>query len=292
MRAEQEKRPGQRVRRGLVARADERHDIRANVVLAQALPGLGVRGFQQKRQQVARGGLRLAGREQRAAARDEFGHHAVEEAERRPASQARDAGNPIRRAQHIHRVDPPEAVEIGVDGGGQLVRPRGEAAREDRPLQHIQCDAGHFGGDVHGLAVAPARPAVRQGSRGGRHRRREAFGRARIEERREDAALRAPGLPLHGEQPGAEPGRQDAARQRIAAIIRRIVEQHVADAVGIADHAGRPEYQLDEHDRLAIMRLGPNPERVGHPARTSNPAMPRGRSRGVGAGGGVRNARE
>ena len=64
---EQVERPGQRIRGGLVARANEGDDVGAHVLQAHAAPGLGIERTQQQRQQI--GGRGGAGVDQPPAAR-------------------------------------------------------------------------------------------------------------------------------------------------------------------------------------------------------------------------------
>ena len=63
---------------------------------------------------------------------------------------------------------------------------------------------------------------------------------ARIEGRRHDAAMAAPGLALAGQETAAEPGLKQAAADLGLGVVRGIVQQHVPDRARLVDDEGPP----------------------------------------------------
>src|SRR5262249_48192583 len=72
------------------------------------------------------------------------------------------------------------------------------------------------------------------------HDRRIAGDAARIESRRHDAAMAAPGLALAGQKAAAKPGLEQTAADLGLGVVRGIVQQYVPDGVRLVDDEGPP----------------------------------------------------
>src|SRR5580704_14179244 len=118
-----------------MAGADERHDIGANVVPADALAGFRVlRGEEKGQNIIGRAGAR---RQQALARADDVVDGAGEEFEGRASAQASETRQKLRRANQIERIETADRVEIAGYRHLEFARVAAEPLREQRLLKHL-----------------------------------------------------------------------------------------------------------------------------------------------------------
>ena len=132
---EQEQRPGQRVRGGLVAGADEGHQIVVHHGVGQRRAGLGIARLDQPRHQIVRHAF--AGRDARAAALEQPQHFVAKDLLRRPRADEGRARQPARQRQHVPQIDAAERLEIGGDRLAHHVRRRLDLVAEHRARDDV-----------------------------------------------------------------------------------------------------------------------------------------------------------
>ena len=243
-------------------RQDEGQDIGGDLAVGQAAAGvvLLVAGREQGGQQVIR--RRLTRGQLRPPPGHQRGHPRFKELRRAPAQHPSDPGNPVRRAQHVQRIDPgPDrqiAVQRRLEIGGvilQLVRKQGRRKDLERQRRHLGVDlqprlaAGQFpAGDPFGTDLGHA-AGQGGGARGG-------------EQGGQDAPGAAPVRALGQQQPFGQKGAEHDALQPPLFVVGGVVGQDVANPGRVADHHDRAEPPLAEQLRLGEVTLRPDQQRI------------------------------
>ena len=208
-----------------------------------AAAGLVVARGDQARQQVLRFGVGLP-----AALVQEPIHGFVELVEDAGGMHGRDeARQPARQIEQVDELRPHVhliLVDAALDDVDDLVGIRGE----HRPRDDVQRRVHHRAGDVDLAPVGKRIPFLDELLRDLGHDRRIAGDAARIERRRHDAPMAAPGFAFGGEQAAAEPGLEQAARQLGLDVVGSVVEEHVPDGARLVDDDGAPPQQPAHQD--------------------------------------------
>ncbi len=255
---QQEQRPGERVRGGLVAGADEGDEIVVDHRIGERRAGLGVARRDQPRHQVV--GHRLARRAARAPPveqpRDLVAKHLL----RRACADEGRTRQPARQRQHVPQVDPPERIEIGGDRRAHHLRRGLDLVAEHGARDDVVGQRGHLARGVDRRAGARMiLPALEHRVDRDRHGGEIGSNRRRLEQRRDGAALQPPVGALGGEQAAPDRRRELFELQRVLRVVRRIVDQHMADHVRI----------VQQHEPAELVAVGDIGllERVGAPRR-------------------------
>lgn len=145
-----------------------------------------------------------------------------------------DAREPEWDVQEVEQARPYRAlitVDAAFDGIDDLVG----VGRKHRPRNDVQRGVHHRRRDVGDARLGQRVPLRQQLLGDCGHDRRVAGDAARIERRRHDAAMTPPGFAFAGQKPAAKTRLQQAAADLGFGVVRRIVEQHVADGVRFVD---------------------------------------------------------
>ena len=137
---------------------------------------------------------------------DQLVDRLLEEADR--GTRPRRSAAPSPGSRRCRAVDSPQAVEVAGDGAAQRIRVLRHPVGEDRPLQHVEGDPGHFERGIDHAAARTPLPAPDDTIGGLDHGRKEAARMARREDRRDGAALEPPFVALgrHQSRPSPAPG--------------------------------------------------------------------------------------
>ncbi len=255
--AEQDQRPEQRHRGGLVAGQDHRGDLVAQLIGGEPRAGLRIACGAQQIEQIAR---RL-GRRFGQARPHHLGHQRHPAALEPPAAEV--AQRRDRRRQHhveqmrpriVHRVLGEHAPH------GWSVFPR--LQREHRPPGDLQRQALHRGQQVDRLVGLRRQRRGRLVGAGDDVARQHGQG-ARCERGGDGAALQLPVVAVAEQQAIAGDRTQDADRGGRATVVRVVVHQHVVDRVGCVQQDVAAAEEAAHQHVLLVRPLGPHGERVG-----------------------------
>ena len=238
-----------------MAGADEGDDVRPHLEVGQALPGLRDRSPSRSSVSRSRGRRAAATRAAPCGRRS-----ARSRPPRRSAAPAGPGGGrsaaASRQAEDVERVDRPDRLEIARDRAAERIR----IARQ--PCVKIVRSSTSSVTRVISSATSTGRPSPRRRSR--RTTRRSAAssmaGAKPADVRGVKSGASARRCARHSSpsavsRPFAEARRQHAPLQVVLAVVRGVVDEHVADRGRVAQHRDAAEHALRGEDRLLEMRL-------------------------------------
>ena len=193
---QQEQRPGQRQRRGLVPGDDEELHVVQQIARGHPPPGLGILGAQHVVEQVV-GACRR--RLAAGAPRSPAPPCGAWSAPRRAPSSVAGPRDPVRHLEEIEQRRPADGQEIAGDRRAVDIGIEVLAPRQRHLADHVEGRRQHL---AHHLRTGPPAAAMRAAARSAvaRHHRRKRRHVARGEDRRDGAALPAPMRALGGEE--------------------------------------------------------------------------------------------
>jgi len=203
--------PAQGAGGGLVPRQDEGQDVGGDFFVRQAGSAVLVAGQQQGAEQVL--GRRVPSLDAGAAGLDEAGDALFEETGRTETGQTTQTGRPVRRAQHVQRIDTGAVGQELIQGALEAAGLAAQFVGEHGGRQDVEGQAGHLAVDIQHPAARRQGPAGDARLTNLRHTGVQGGHLCGGEKRRQDAPDAAPGVPLGQQQALGQHGTEDAALQ-------------------------------------------------------------------------------
>ena len=212
---------------------DEELHVVQKFLGCHATAGLGILGLEHVVEQVV-GGPGCPRRDRAPPLLDGARDHGVHGPDRAYAQHRSRSRHPVRDMQEIEHRGPADSLHIPDDGLAIEFDVEVFAARKRHVADDIEGCREHLA-DHLGLAAAP-RQALCRALRRGRHHRRQRGHVALREDRRDGAALPAPGIAFGGEQAVAHRRAQHAQHDLGFRVVADIVEEDAPQRAGILHH--------------------------------------------------------